>query len=317
MTVLTLVDEGLGNTTYLVDLGDGRALAVDASRDLRALERAAHARGLRVALAADTHLHADFVTGALDLAARHGARVLAAAAPPGTQRTSTVGAEKVGTALLRARSEEEFVAALLGSLGSYPQYFARLPEVNRRGPAPLDAVTALPALDADQVARLQSAGVVVVDVRPVADVVVRGVDQDPEEVLWQARKIGFDALAGELAGGVDAWRASGRPVATIPLVSPEALTDGAQAGATVLDVRQHAEFRAGHVPGARHLELGDLAGHPDAVPTGAVVVMCGHGERAMGAASQLARAGRRDVAVLAAGPQDWAQATGDRLEVGA
>lgn len=455
MTVLTLVDEGLGNTTYLVDLGDGRALAVDASRDLRALERAAHARGLRVAFAADTHLHADFVTGALDLAARHGARVLAAAAghreyphtplrdgdevdlgglalrvlatpghthehiafelrdgsrtlgvftggsllvgsaartdlvsperteelaraqyrslrrlatldddvavwpthgagsfcsaPPGTQRTSTVGAEKVGNALLRARSEEEFVAALLGSLGSYPQYFARLPEVNRRGPAPLDAVTALPALDADQVARLQSAGAVVVDVRPVADVaaghlpgalsvplrpafatwlgwlvdldqvlvVVRGADQDPEEVLWQARKIGFDALAGELAGGVDAWRASGRPVATIPLVSPEALTDGAQAGATVLDVRQHAEFRAGHVPGARHLELGDLAGHPDAVPTGAVVVMCGHGERAMGAASLLARAGRRDVAVLAAGPQDWAHAAGDRLEVGA
>ena len=38
-TVVPVVDEGLGNSAYLVDLGDGRALAVDASRDLRALPR--------------------------------------------------------------------------------------------------------------------------------------------------------------------------------------------------------------------------------------------------------------------------------------
>ena len=34
--LIPLVDEGLGNSAYLADLGDGRALAVDASRDLRA-----------------------------------------------------------------------------------------------------------------------------------------------------------------------------------------------------------------------------------------------------------------------------------------
>src|SRR5882672_4948066 len=78
--VVTLVDEGLGNTTYLVDLGDGRALAVDASRDLRALRAAAARRGLRVAFAADTHLHADFLSGAVQLAADDGATVLASAA---------------------------------------------------------------------------------------------------------------------------------------------------------------------------------------------------------------------------------------------
>lgn len=39
--VMGLVDEGLGNSTYLVDLGDGRALVVDASRDLRAVRAAA------------------------------------------------------------------------------------------------------------------------------------------------------------------------------------------------------------------------------------------------------------------------------------
>ena len=33
--LIPLVDEGLGNSAYLADLGGGRALAVDASRDLR------------------------------------------------------------------------------------------------------------------------------------------------------------------------------------------------------------------------------------------------------------------------------------------
>ena len=78
--VVPVVDEGLGNSTYLVDLGDGRALAVDASRDLRALREVADRRGLRVAFAADTHLHADFLTGATRLAADDGATVLASAA---------------------------------------------------------------------------------------------------------------------------------------------------------------------------------------------------------------------------------------------
>jgi glyoxylase-like metal-dependent hydrolase (beta-lactamase superfamily II) len=69
--IVPVVDEGLGNSAYLADLGDGRALAVDASRDLRVLRQAASRRGLRIAFAADTHLHADFLTGAVQLAARY------------------------------------------------------------------------------------------------------------------------------------------------------------------------------------------------------------------------------------------------------
>ncbi|GAC1326662.1 MAG: hypothetical protein NVSMB13_12030 [Mycobacteriales bacterium] len=74
-----LVAAGLGNNSYLLDVGDGRALAVDASRDLRALRERARDRGLRVAFAADTHLHADFLSAAADLGAS-GATVLASAA---------------------------------------------------------------------------------------------------------------------------------------------------------------------------------------------------------------------------------------------
>ncbi|MFI7576589.1 rhodanese-like domain-containing protein [Micromonospora sp. NPDC049497] len=450
VNVVPLVDEGLGNSAYLLDLGGGRALAVDASRDLRALRAVAERRGLRIAYAADTHLHADFLSGARDLAASDGARVLASAAgkrefghvaladgdevdlggltiralatpghthehiafevldgrrtvgvftggsllvgaaartdlvaperteelaraqyrslrrlatlddavavwpthgagsfcsaPPSAERTSTIGAQRATNALLRAESEDAFVTALLGSLGTFPPYFLRLPELNRLGPALVGSAAGLPDLEVEDVRRLREAGAEVVDVRPAGDfaaghipgslsiplrgvfatwlgwlvdpgrplVVVRNADQDPDEVIWQALKIGYDRLAGELTGGMAAWIAASGQRRSIPLVDAAAL-----AGASVLDIRQTSEFAAGHVPGARHIELGGLAARADAAPAGRTVVMCGHGERAMTAASLLARAGRTDLAVLAGGPSDWSTATGAKLEVGA
>ena len=47
--ILALLDAGLGNQAYLVDLGDGRALAVDPTLDLRSVDAAAAAHGLTVA----------------------------------------------------------------------------------------------------------------------------------------------------------------------------------------------------------------------------------------------------------------------------
>lgn len=74
------VDEGLGNSSYLVDLGDGSALVVDPFRDPRPYLEEAKRRGLRLRFVAETHLHADFVSGARELANEQGATVLASAA---------------------------------------------------------------------------------------------------------------------------------------------------------------------------------------------------------------------------------------------
>jgi glyoxylase-like metal-dependent hydrolase (beta-lactamase superfamily II) len=448
-TVVPLVDDGLGNSAYLVDLGDGRAMAVDASRDLRSLRMAAARRGLRIAFAADTHLHADFVTGALELVASDGALVLASAvgkreyrhraltdgdevdlgglslrtlatpghthehiafelldgptvlgvftggsllvggaartdlvsperteelaraqyrslrrlaglddevavwpthgagsfcsAPQQAERTSTIGAEKARNSLLRAEEEDAFVDELLGSLGSFPRYFMRLAEVNRRGPVLVGHSPQLDLLDPAAVHRLREGGAEVVDVRPVKDfgaghipgslsiplrpafatwlgwlvepdrplVFVRNADQDPAEIVWQALKIGYDRIAGELLGGLGSWTAAGGTVTRMPLVGPDAVGDRA-----VLDVRQTGEFAAGHLPGATHIELGALATGAAAMPAEPVIVMCGHGERAMTAASLLARTGTRDLAVLVGGAEDWSDATGRPLRMG-
>ena len=66
--IVTIRDRGLGNSSYLVDLGDGRGLVLDPSRDPGPYLAAAARRGLRLAWTAETHLHADFVSGSRELA---------------------------------------------------------------------------------------------------------------------------------------------------------------------------------------------------------------------------------------------------------
>jgi len=80
MQVHEFVDEGLGHSSYLVDLGDGTALVLDPPRFPLAHVRLAEAAQLRTAWTLDTHSHADYVTGSPALAARTGATFVAPAA---------------------------------------------------------------------------------------------------------------------------------------------------------------------------------------------------------------------------------------------
>ena len=68
--IVTFVDEGLGHSSFLVDLGDGRALVIDPPRFADRQLAEARARGLEIAVTADTHSHADYVSGSPGLAAR-------------------------------------------------------------------------------------------------------------------------------------------------------------------------------------------------------------------------------------------------------
>ena len=79
--------------------------------------------------------------------------------------------------------------------------------------------------------------------------------------------------------------------------------------------RWDQEVFDGHLPRAVTVELGALAGDtlPAELPEGPITVMCGHGERAMTAASLLARAGRNDLRVALGGPKEWERATGQAL----
>lgn len=68
MTVTSFVNEGLGHSSHLVDLGDGTALVIDPARLPTAQRDYAAAAGLRIAFTADTHTHADYISGSPELA---------------------------------------------------------------------------------------------------------------------------------------------------------------------------------------------------------------------------------------------------------
>ena len=72
-----LSDEGLAQTSYLIACERTRtAIVIDPRRDIDAYTSIAARHGLTIAFAIETHIHADFVSGARELAAA-GARVVA------------------------------------------------------------------------------------------------------------------------------------------------------------------------------------------------------------------------------------------------
>jgi len=68
-------DEGLGNGSYLIEVGPGRAAVIDPDRRVRRYLDAARDRRLEIVAVLETHLHADFVSGAHDLRAETGAEL--------------------------------------------------------------------------------------------------------------------------------------------------------------------------------------------------------------------------------------------------
>ena len=69
--VKQFVDASLGNSSYMVaSTQTGLAAVIDPQRDIDRYVRAAEGLGLQLAFALDTHLHADFVSGARELAAQ-------------------------------------------------------------------------------------------------------------------------------------------------------------------------------------------------------------------------------------------------------
>lgn len=81
-------------------------------------------------------------------------------------------------------------------------------------------------------------------------------------------------------------------------------------GATLVDVREKAEWRSGHVPQAVHIPLGDLDKAPRRlVKDRPVVVMCASGVRSRTGAKQLRSLGY-DATSVSGGITAWQRAGG-------
>jgi len=434
--VHAIADEALGNTSYVVDVGQDGAVVVDPRRDVDEYLGLAEQLGLRVVASLETHLHADFVSGSRELAETAGADVIAplgadlrfahrpisegesvdigdatfialhtpghtpehvaylltepvgavftggsliaggaartdlsgddrtrelaeaqsgslhrlAALPDetglypshgagsfcstgsGRQAATTVGEERRSNPLLELTDEDAFVDRLLAGFGSYPPYFLHLREVNRRPPL-LGGLDQPGPLAPTRVAEIVGRGAWFIDGRPVDEwaaghprgsisiavrpefaswlgwvvpfgrpVVLLVGDDGLEEALRLARRIGYDQIEGWIDGGMDAWRGAGLPTSSLEVVTPDEAQLRTEDGATLLDVRQRSEWMSSRIPGALHVELGDIIAGKR--PAGGLITFCGHGERSATAASLLLRDGGR-VANLAGGLSAW------------
>jgi rhodanese-related sulfurtransferase len=92
-------------------------------------------------------------------------------------------------------------------------------------------------------------------------------------------------------------------------VTPAEARARAQTGALLLDVREPAEWRTGHAPGAIHLPLGQLGARlAELPPDREIIAVCRSGSRSGIAAAQLRRAGFTQVRNMAGGMNAWARA---------
>jgi hydroxyacylglutathione hydrolase len=452
------VDEGLGNSAYLVGSRAAKAaVLIDPLRDVDRYVHAAEQQGVTIAHVLDTHLHADFLSGACELAAQCGTHIAASAAaqlgfehrplvegdvlplgprelrvlatpghspehiafvltepesaaphslfsggalivggaartdllghdvclplarqlyhtlhhklltlpdstavypthgagsfcaaPASRERTTTIGQERRFNRLALATGVDEFVAAAMSGLPSYPVYYKEMRAINQRGPRVLGGLPALPPLDPAQVRAAVEQGAAVLDVRrsrhfgeahlpgsygiqltaplitwagwliPFGAALVL-VEDNParrDEAVRQLIRIGYDNLLGYLEGGLRAWDAAGQAVETIRALSIHELRARLRDGDPLflLDVRQNDEWEAGHIPGAVHIENGRLPWIKLDLPTDRpIAVHCASGNRSTAAISVLARRGYRDLLLVDGGMNAW-RAAGYEIE---
>jgi hydroxyacylglutathione hydrolase len=240
---------------------------------------------------------------------------------------STLGEQK-RTNLVLTATEQDYVDALLTGLDVYPAYYAHMAPANAAGPAAPDLGEPARA-DAEELRQRIAAGEWVVDLRSrtafaaghVVGTVNFGLDgafatqlgwlipwgaaltllgETPGQVAEAQRelvRIGIDRIAASATGQASDW-SGGVPLESFPTAT---LADLAAVlrhrPVAVLDVRRNAEWAAGHVEAAVHVPLHDLRARLDRLPEGELWVYCHGGYRAAIAASLLAAAGRRVVAI--------------------
>jgi hydroxyacylglutathione hydrolase len=263
----------------------------------------------------------------------------------GSRLSTTVGYErKTNVILARVSSSEEFVdeCIRLDNLPAVPPYWRRMRKQNLAGPQPLGVLDEPPALRPGDFEDAMSDGTFVVDARSIeafagahiagalnvplsasfatwAGTVLPGgarvllVLDGPEdlwEATWQLLRIGYRPPAAWLAGGIQAWRTSGRVTVSLPQIDVHDLHSRHAAGEIdVLDVRQPAEWAAGHIEGATFITGAQLPARiEDVEGDRPLAVICGSGYRSAVASSLLQREGRANVYGVPGGMSAWKSA---------
>jgi hydroxyacylglutathione hydrolase len=258
------------------------------------------------------------------------------------ERSSTIGVERLTNYALQIKSKQEFIAQLTSHLPARPEYFAKDAEINRTGASALSDLPPLRAVAPIELEQMLQEGEIALDVRANQEfaeahvpgsinialsgqfatwagtvlgltarpVLIADTEQQIEEARIRVARVGIETLGGYLAGGVAAWGQVGLPVATIPQITVNELSDRLRAvRVQVLDVRREPEWDRGHIEGAAWWPLDNFKVSPPEIDRNApLAVHCKSGYRSMIASSLLRRAGFKHVQNVVGGFDAWEQA---------
>ena len=257
------------------------------------------------------------------------------------ERVSTIGTERLTNYALQIKSREEFVQQLTSNLPARPAYFLQDAEINRTGAAALSDLPHLASIEPAELQSILADGGIALDVRPgeqfaaghvpgsvnialsgqfaswagallglaARPVLIAESQEAVEEARMRLARVGLEDARGYLKGGIEAWKQAGLPLAELPQLNVDALSDRLQGNnLQVLDVRREPEWEAGHIDGAVWWPLDNFKIAPPEIDRNIpVAVHCKGGYRSMIACSLLQRAGFQNVINIVGGFDAWQQ----------
>ncbi len=253
---------------------------------------------------------------------------------------TTIGIERRYNPKLQYKDRTEFVTRVAREL-ERPPYFRQIEKLNLEGAPVLGSLPTPPPLSPKEFAE-RSQNAIVIDTRMevgfgashVPDSISIWLDglssfagwllpydrsillvSDTGTIEQAVRKLirmGYDNVAGYLAGEMHAWHTAGLESKSTKMVAVQELCHllDESEDTWILDVRSEEEVENAQIPGAHHIHITQLQEHKDEVPKDrSVYVFCGSGLRSMIGASLLQREGWEDTTVVLGGLAGWSSIT--------
>ncbi|WP_182875721.1 TSUP family transporter [Microbispora sp. H10670] len=259
-----------------------------------------------------------------------------------TERTSTIGMQRVTNYACRPMSEQEFLSIVTEGQPPAPGYFIFDAVLNRKNHDLLDVAAHARPLTAEEFLARRAAGAVVLDARdaqefalahlrgslsvpadgrfaeragtviePGSEIVVVAPQDREVEVVTRLARIGFDTVTGYLREPEAAFLAGSDEIAHSTRLTATELCEALRAERPpfLLDVRNASELADGGVEGAVNIPLAQLPARLAEVPDDRpVVVYCAGGARSAIAVSLLEHSGRAQASDLIGGYGAWLSA---------
>jgi glyoxylase-like metal-dependent hydrolase (beta-lactamase superfamily II)/rhodanese-related sulfurtransferase len=253
---------------------------------------------------------------------------------------STIGEQRRENVYLQHKDLLSYVMAVIDGLPEAPQYFKHNAAMNHDGPPLVDWEKVMPAeIPAADVASQIGKGTWLVDVRDAAHFaeahvkgsinigirgrfetwtgitipwgepfVLAGSDAEIREAAARLKRIGYDAPAGALRGGSEAWKKAGVALGSLKLVKPVALYQQMQSGTApiVVDVRLPNEWMALRIGNVLNIPVNKMFTDSKRLSKEMpVLTVCNSAYRSSMAASMLLKMGFKDVINMEGGSQAW------------